>query len=248
MAAELSRGEMVCLSLIEAGLDHGWAIGSALAPDGSVGRVWALSRSLTYRAIDQLALKGLVRRAPAAPKGARERRRLACTAAGRRAVRQWLDEPVEHVRDVRTELLLKLVLRQQRGVEIESLLRAQRARFSELFSRLTAVRGDDDLVELWRRESARAVRRFLDMALDDDRGCVADVGPRRLPLSARNQLPARVATVHHGEVMTTVRAALAGGDVITAVITRDSANELDLAPDDAVLVVVKSTEVMLAKQ
>jgi molybdopterin-binding protein len=40
---------------------------------------------------------------------------------------------------------------------------------------------------------------------------------------------------------------LPDGQTITAVITRDSSHDLDLAPDDEVLVVVKSTEVMLAK-
>jgi molybdate transport system regulatory protein len=66
-------------------------------------------------------------------------------------------------------------------------------------------------------------------------------------LSARNQLNAVVETVNHGEVMSTVTVTLPDGQHITAAITKDAAEELAFAPGDAVLVVIKSTEVMLAK-
>jgi molybdate transport system regulatory protein len=66
-------------------------------------------------------------------------------------------------------------------------------------------------------------------------------------LSARNQLNATVETVTHGQVMSTVRVALSDGQKITAAITRDAATELGLAQGDQVVVVIKSTEVMLAK-
>jgi molybdopterin-binding protein len=64
-------------------------------------------------------------------------------------------------------------------------------------------------------------------------------------LSTRNQLPGTVTEVTHGSVMSTVKVALAGGDVITASITLEAATELELAPGSAVTVLVKSTEVML---
>ena len=66
-------------------------------------------------------------------------------------------------------------------------------------------------------------------------------------ISARNQLAARVTSVAHGGVMSTIRTELPDGQTVTAVITKESAQDLDLAPDDQVLVVIKSTEVMLAK-
>ena len=43
-----------CLTLVAEGVEHGWAIGSLLAADGELGRIWTLSRSLTYRAIDAI--------------------------------------------------------------------------------------------------------------------------------------------------------------------------------------------------
>ena len=69
-----------------------------------------------------------------------------------------------------------------------------------------------------------------------------------MKLSARNQLNATVDTVKHGEVMSTVTVALPDGQHITAAITREAAEELAFAPGDAVVVVIKSTEVMLAKK
>jgi molybdopterin-binding protein len=66
-------------------------------------------------------------------------------------------------------------------------------------------------------------------------------------LSARNQLKATIDTVNHGEVMSTVTVTLPDGQRITAAITKDSAEDLELAAGDDVIVVIKSTEVMIAK-
>lgn len=41
-------------------------------------------------------------------------------------MRAWLAEPVEHVRDMRSLFLLKVVLSQRSGLELEPLLLAQR--------------------------------------------------------------------------------------------------------------------------
>ena len=68
-----------------------------------------------------------------------------------------------------------------------------------------------------------------------------------MQLSARNQLKATVENVTHGEVMSTVRVTLPDGQHITAAITKDAAEDLGFAVGDEVVVVIKSTEVMLAK-
>ena len=152
---------------------------------------------------------------------------------------------MRHLRDVRTELLLKLALRQRAGLDIQTLLTAQQRRSSPPSTALTSRADDGGLVELWRRESARAVRRFLDQAIRP-----VDVPVPAQPemrLSARNQLHATIVTLSHGEVMATVKAVLSDGHSLTAVITKDAAEDLDLAPGDEVLMVVKSTEVMVAK-
>jgi molybdopterin-binding protein len=246
-AADVSLGEYVCLALVDEGVNHGWAIGTLLAPDGELGRIWSLSRPLTYRAIEQLGHKGLLRRAGQAGGQGRERTVLKASAEGRRAVRRWLDEPVAHLRNVRTELLLKLVLRRRRGLTLKPLLEAQRRAFADHLDALTVTGPAADVVDLWRRESARAVRRFLDAALAQLTGSLPLEERSTLRLSARNQVHARVGAVIHGDVLSTVKTVLPDGQVLTAVITKQSAEDLDVAPDDDIIVVIKSTEVMLAK-
>jgi PadR family transcriptional regulator AphA len=245
MAPPLSLAECVCLTLIAQKVSHGWALGTMLAPDGEIGRIWSLSRPLTYRAIDGLVDRGLVTRTGQAAGRGRDRVVLAATPAGRRLARRWLDQPVEHLRDVRTELLVKLFLRERAGLERATLLTAQQEQFAPAIDALTSSDPDDDLVDLWRRESARAVRRFLDQALHP-------VGPGEatkpdLRLSARNQLRGTVVAVHHGEVMSSVKAVLADGQSLTAAITKEAAADLDLAPGDTIVVIIKATEVIVAK-
>jgi molybdopterin-binding protein len=240
-----SFAELVCLTLIEQGVSHGWALGTTLAPDGAVGRIWSLSRPLTYRAVDGLVDKRLVARRGEARGHGRNRMTLVPTPAGRRLSKRWLDVPVEHLRDVRTELLVKLTLRERAGLGNEQLLEAQRRQFGPAIDVLTTTHPGDDLVGLWRRESARAVRRFLDQALHPALGPVG--GQPALRLSARNQLRATVTQVTHGEVMSTVKVVLGDGQHLTAAITKESAEELDVALGDAVVVIVKATEVMVAK-
>jgi molybdopterin-binding protein len=231
--------------LVTQGVSHGWALGTVLAPDGEIGRIWSLTRPLTYRAVDGLIDKGLVSRRGRRAGQGRDRVLLAPTAAGRRTSERWLDTPVRHLRDVRTELLVKLALRQRAGLDNGPLLDAQQLVFEPAIDVLTSTRPDDDLVDLWRRESARAVRRFLEQALHP--AAAPSAAQRELRLSARNQLRSTVTGVHHGEVMATIHAVLGDGQPLTAAITKDAAQELDVAPGDAVVVIIKSTEVMVAK-
>lgn len=243
----LSLAEHACLAAVADGCEHGWAIGSLLSTDGDLGRIWSLSRPLTYRAIESLVEQGLLERTGTQAGRGRARSMLRLTALGTRAVRAWLDEPVDHVRDVRTELLLKLAFRQRAGAEVASLAAAQQQRFASTFAALTSGSADDagTLVDVWRRESARAVRRFLGALVTPSRAA-SPVAEQAMRLSARNQLSTTIAAVVHGDVLSTIKVALPDGQRLTAVITRDAAEELDLAPGDEAFVVVKSTEVMIA--
>jgi DNA-binding PadR family transcriptional regulator len=173
---DAALAEPVCLALVASeGPTHGWALAALLAPDGEVGRIWSLSRPLTYRALDQLLDAGLVARKGSEPGRGRERTIVAATPAGRRRNRRWLDQPVAHLRDVRTELLVKLELRRRAGLPLAPLLEAQQEAFAPLVERLASTDASgDDLVALWRRESAGTVDRFLAAALAAERSA-----PRR---------------------------------------------------------------------
>ncbi|UGT67323.1 TOBE domain-containing protein [Nocardia gipuzkoensis] len=64
-------------------------------------------------------------------------------------------------------------------------------------------------------------------------------------LSTRNQLNGTVVSVTRGEAMAVVRVRLTGGDEITSSITREAADDLQLADGSRVTVLIKSTEVAL---
>ncbi len=67
-----------------------------------------------------------------------------------------------------------------------------------------------------------------------------------MALSARNQLRGDVTEIQLGSIMAHV-AVRVGENEIESVITRRSAEELNLKVGDKVLVVIKSTEVMIQK-
>jgi len=156
---ELGLAEAVCLTLVAREPRHGWSIVKALAPDGEIGRVWTLSRPLTYRALVTLENAGYIEPRGEEPGSGPPRTVWRATAKGRRASRAWLQRPVRHPRDMRTEFLLKLEL----GAPEAELARRQLAAFTPVFEGLQRSFDADptDVVARWRLESAEATRRFL---------------------------------------------------------------------------------------
>lgn len=68
-----------------------------------------------------------------------------------------------------------------------------------------------------------------------------------MKLSARNQFQGTVKTLKVGNVMAEVVVDIGGGHEVVSIITRGSAERLGLAQGSVVTVVVKATEVILAK-
>ncbi len=154
----------VCLGLVAEGPTHGWAVAGLLAPDGEIGRIWSLSRPLTYRALDGLLEAASVERAGTTPGAGRARTVLTATSAGAAANDEWLSTPVDLPRDVRSELLLKFALRERRGMSNRALAAAQRRRFAPMLAALEDEVGRgvaDGFVARWRLEHLRAIDRFL---------------------------------------------------------------------------------------
>jgi PadR family transcriptional regulator AphA len=163
---QLTLREHVVLALLCEQPRHGWAIARELAPGGSIGRIWTVSRPLAYRAMDDLAERKLIR-ATGTEQGSGPRRTIyAATARGRREHEHWLTTPIEHLRDVRTELLLKLVFGERERRSPRPLLRLQKRALQPIFVALETAASAPraDVVDRWRLESARAVQRFLDTA------------------------------------------------------------------------------------
>lgn len=67
-----------------------------------------------------------------------------------------------------------------------------------------------------------------------------------MALSARNQLIGKVKEIQIGDIMAHVTVKV-GQNLIESIITRNSAEELNLKKGDTVRVVIKSTEVMIQK-
>ena len=167
-SSELLLGEWASLGILYSTPAHGFAVAARLKPDADIGRIWSMSRALTYRSLEQLADRGLIEPIAEEPGVAGGTRTiLATTRVGRAAFRKWVTTPVAHVRDLRSELLLKIVLARQNEIEITGMLDAQRRRIDELLGSFERDRpGDgtvgDDVVERWRLEAAHAAARFLD--------------------------------------------------------------------------------------
>ena len=163
---QLLLGEWACLGILYPGPTHGFAIAARLKPGGDIGRVWSLSRALTYRSLEQLADRGFIRAIGEEPGIAGGTRTiLAATRSGRAQLRSWLNTPVVHLRDLRSELLLKLIVADLCDVTIGAMLDRQRAHIEEVAEALALqVEVDDpvDVVDLWRQESSQAALRFLD--------------------------------------------------------------------------------------
>ncbi len=68
-----------------------------------------------------------------------------------------------------------------------------------------------------------------------------------MELSARNQLKGKVANVELGAVMANIKIEVEDPNVITAVITKESAERLGLKEGDDVTALIKSTEVIIGK-
>jgi PadR family transcriptional regulator AphA len=163
----LTTGEWAVLSLVGEGPTHGFAVARAMAPGGEVGRVWAMRRPLVYRTLEQLEARELTRVAGTEPSDSGPRRTLIeSTDEGARMVGEWLREPVEHLRDARSELMLKLLFLDRRSADPAPLLVAQRAwlvaREDELRAALDDAEGFTRTLALWRAENASAAIRFVD--------------------------------------------------------------------------------------
>ena len=84
---------------------------------------------------------------------------------------------------------------------------------------------------------------YLDKILSDPR-CLEVKG---LKLSARNQFKGKVVAVEKGVITGKVKVEVKMPVTVTAVITKEAIEELDIKVGDEVTAIVKSTEIMIAK-
>jgi DNA-binding PadR family transcriptional regulator len=163
----LTLPEWIVLSLVSEGPTHGNALFSLLDHDGDLGRIWHVHKAGVYRSLDRLTEFSLIAPAGAEPSERGPIRSLVkITRAGRAAVTSWQLRPVQHTRDIRSELLVKLALLDRSGTDPHDLLAAQRDLMvpiaTALRDRAASATGFDRTLMLWRYETASATIRFLD--------------------------------------------------------------------------------------
>jgi molybdopterin-binding protein len=66
-----------------------------------------------------------------------------------------------------------------------------------------------------------------------------------MKLSARNQLKGRVVGITKGATTSHVKIEIAGGAVLTAAITNEAVDELELETGDTAYAVIKASDVMV---
>ena len=244
---QLSLVEATCLALISQGSTHGYDIAKRFHPNGDIGEVFTQTNPVVYRALKALDAAQLVKSTDALGVRKQLKFSLTMTDEGKRVLRSWLNAPATHIRDLRTEFLVKLHLRELVGMKQQKFIALQRDALDTVLARLLA-NSSRSAVAIWRREQARAVSRFLDELAGEESPSTNHADREdSLQLSARNQLRAKVISVKHGGVLSTVKLELVPGQTMTATITREATNALALAPGTEVLGLCKATDVLVAR-
>jgi PadR family transcriptional regulator AphA len=175
VADDLTSNELCILALLMRKASHGWALSDVLQREGEIGAIWSVARPLVYTSLRRLEADGYIKTA-GIERGSRGPHRVnyAVTPKGRSAAQAWLKTPVDHVRDIRSLFLLKVVLAKRLGLDVEPLLVAQRALLAPLVAFLEARLDDvdpatepaEEAVLYFRLETAKTTMGFIDHLLD----------------------------------------------------------------------------------
>jgi tRNA-Thr(GGU) m(6)t(6)A37 methyltransferase TsaA len=172
---EPSLTEWAVLGILSERPAHGWEIARSFGPDGDIGQVWSASRPLVYRAIAVLRDLNYIEGRGSTPSTAGPHRTLvAPTPRGRQALRRWLARPTRHIRDLRSELLVKLLLLDRDDRDSAPLLQAQLAVLERgelaLARHVSQSSGFERTIAVWRLTAARTARAFVEALLDQRGG------------------------------------------------------------------------------
>ena len=163
---EMSLPEWIVLTILSQRPAHGFAVAQLTASDGELGRVWQIPKAVVYRAIGRLLDADLIVPEGTEPGLGPQRTVYAATDEGRSADSRWLHAPVEHVRQIRSELLLKLALIDRADEDPARLLAEQRTVLEPIVAAIEARRehsdGFDATLLAWRRANAIAALDFID--------------------------------------------------------------------------------------
>ncbi len=172
----MALSEWTVLVLLSQRPAHGFAVSQLTAEHGELGRIWRVPRPVVYRSLGRLVEAGLITPVSVEAGQGPQRTIYTVTEKGRQEAERWLGTPVEHVRDIRSQLLIKLALLHRADRDPGELIRRQRAALEPiaLATRDRATQdltgreagggpdGFDAILLAWRRATAAAALGFLD--------------------------------------------------------------------------------------
>ncbi|MDX2005290.1 MAG: PadR family transcriptional regulator [Meiothermus sp.] len=170
--AKRSTTDWAVLACLGEGAAHGFRLAGVFGGRQDLGFIWRIARPQVYRALEYLSADRLIaavrqEEGEAGP----SRTVFALTQAGRAELEHWLQAPVWHLRDGRSELLLKLAFLRRRGLPTRGLLVAQLEIFADAERRyraqLDGAEGLERIALEWRLSVATAAVAFVRGQLED---------------------------------------------------------------------------------
>jgi DNA-binding PadR family transcriptional regulator len=161
--------EWAGLGAVAEGPTHGYAVAQMLASDGPIWAGLDARAKQCYDTLNRLMSAEMIAEMTTAP-GNRGPTRilLRVTPKGRKRFQKWLAEPVDHVHDVRSLLLLKLLFLDRAGLIPNALIDAQVAQLPAVLegfeAGLDGADSFDRVLTTWRVNCCRATLEFLAQA------------------------------------------------------------------------------------
>jgi len=190
----LSLLELTILGLLATRPQHGFALSKELELGGEIGNVYSAHRPAIYRALSVLDSLGLVEDVATERSTRGPSRTLKqATSRGRDEVLVRVDEPVTHMRNVHTELLVKLALRDRLGLDSAEFLRRQIEVLEPLHEEIHKVdpcdlsKGFERVWSTWRWEHSDAIMEFLHRIAEDAAAATSNATAERTGSTAKRR-------------------------------------------------------------
>jgi len=165
-AAELKPIQYAILGLLREAPSHGYDLQRSFAEESDLGAVVHIEQASLYGTLKDLATRGLIA-GEETREGARPpRTRYSLTRAGHQAFEEWAGTPVERLRQVRLDFLLKVYFARQDGTErvrllVDAQIAACHRYLSSLESRASAL-APESFAYLFNESRSSAARATLE--------------------------------------------------------------------------------------
>ncbi len=245
--------EETLLGLLHEGPCHGYDLAAHFGEGGDLTAVGRLAKSQLYALLKSLEAQALARATLREGGGGPARRVFEVTDRGRERFSAWVRRPVDSVRGLRVELLLKLYFLQRLGLPGQAdLMDAQadvlRRRLAEVRLGGETAQGIGSWVRALQEDLLEAALRWL----AEWREKVPPMSPTRRPAAALPTPPAPQVNRLNGHILGTEAGGgfarievEAEGGLLALVLPREDASRLELAAGAQVTVVVPPGGVLL---